>query len=193
MRALLGVSVLVAVVLAGCGSSPPAAPSAKPVKQVQAAAPTGPTCDSDQLSARLGARTELGHGQGSLPLIFTNTSRQPCVLRGSPAVVLRGPADPNGPEYPLFHPIDTGRGLELAPGTSGVARLVVQSDTDGTVGSHGSHNWTPTRLEAVPPGHGEKAALSVAWPTGVTVLRQDGASPPDSWIEGFKADPAVTS
>jgi hypothetical protein len=193
MRALLGFSVLVAVGLAGCGSSPPAAPSVKPVKQVQAAVPTGPTCDTDQLSARLGPRTELGRGQGSLPLIFTNTSRQPCVLRGAPAVVLRGPADPNGPDYALFHPIETGRGLMLAPGTSGVARLVVQSDADGTVGSHGSNNWVPTRLEAVPPGHGEQTALSVPWPTGVTVLRQDGVSHPDSWIEGVKADPAVTS
>jgi hypothetical protein len=71
--------------------------------------------------------------------------------------------------------------------------LVVQSDADGTVGSHGSHNWVPTRLEAVPPGHGAKTALSVPWPTGVTVLRQDGAARPDSWIEGVKADPAVSS
>jgi len=192
MRALLGFSVLVAVGLAGCGSSPPAAPSAKPAKQV-AATPTGPSCESDQLSARLGPRTDLGHGQGSLPLIFTNTSREPCLLRGAPAVVLRGPANPNGPDYALFHPIDTGRGLVLAPGTSGVARLVVQSDVDGTVGANGSSNWIPTQLEAVPPGHGVKTALSTPWPAGITVLRQDGAPRPDSWIEGVKADPAVTS
>ena len=192
MRALLGFSVLVAMGLAGCGASPPATLSVKPVKQV-AAAPTGPSCQSDQLSARLGPRTDLGHGQGSLPLIFTNTSRQPCLLRGAPAVVLRGPANPNGAEYALFHPIDTGRGLVLAPGTSGVARLVVQSDVDGTVGSHGSSNWIPMRLEAVPPGHGAKTALSTPWPAGTTVLRQDGASRPDSWIEGVKADPAMMS
>ena len=192
MRALLGFSVLVAVGLAGCGSTPPATPSAKPAKQVAALA-TGPSCESDQLSARLGPRTDLGHGQGSLPLIFTNTSRQPCLLRGAPGVVLRGPANPNGTEYALFHPIDTGRGLVLAPGTSGVARLVVQSDVDGTVGSNGSNNWIPMRLEAFPPGHGVKTALSVSWPAGVTVLRQDGASRPDSWIEGAKADPAITS
>ena len=194
MRALLGFSVLLALALTGCGGPAPAEPATKPPKAAAAADPDAPSCLNEQLSARLGTRTDLGNGQGALPLIFTNTSPQPCRLRGAPVVVLHGPADPNGPDYALFHVVDTGRGLVMAPGASGVARMVVQSDAPGAVGTNGSSNWVPTELETDPAAHGKKTAgLTVPWPAGMTVLRQDGAAKPGSYVEGVKADPTVTS
>jgi len=195
MRALLGFSVLLAVGLAGCGAPPPTTVSVKPAKEVAAVIdPGAPSCQNEQLSARLGARKDLGNGQSTIPLIFTNTSPQPCRLRGAPVVILHGPADPNGPDYALFHAVDSGRGLVLATGASGVARLVVLSDVNGAVGTNGSHHWVPTQLETDPFGHGKKTAgLTVPWPAGVSVLRQDGVAKPGSYVEGVKADPTVTS
>ena len=195
MRALLGFSVLLAVVLAGCGAPANVSPAAKtsPAAAGAEADPDAPSCQNAQLSARLGARTDLGNGQGTIPLIFTNTSPQPCRLRGAPIVVLHGPADPNGSDYALFHAVDSGRGLVLAPGASGVARLAVLSDVDGAAGTNGSRHWVPTQLETDPFGHGKKTAgLIVPWPAGVSVLRQDGVAKPGSYVEGVKADPTVT-
>ncbi|HTF50703.1 MAG TPA: DUF4232 domain-containing protein [Pseudonocardia sp.] len=149
----------------------------------------GPTaegrCHTAQLSARLGPRTDMGGGQGWLPLIYTNTSDRPCVLRGVPGADLRGPADPNGPVYPLFRQRTGIKDVRLRPGANASARLVVLSDQDGSVGSFGSRNWTPTELASIPPG--ETTGFTLPWPAGVTVLRQDSATHPGSWIEAFAA------
>ena len=203
MRALIGLSVLVALGLAGCGgpapSVPPTAGSASaspaptfspspstPSTTSAAAAPSGEgRCHTAQLSARLGPRTDMGGGQGWLPLIYTNTSDRACVLRGVPGADLRGPADPNGPVYPLFRQRTGIQDVRLRPGASASARLVVLSDQDGSVGSFGSRNWTPTELASIPPG--ETTGFTLPWPPGLTVIRQDSATHPGSWIEAFAA------
>src|SRR5882757_233453 len=182
MRALVGLSVLVAAGLAGCGpSAPPAAGPASTSSGTTAEA----RCHTAQLSARLGPRTDMGGGQGWLPLIYTNTSDRPCLLRGVPGADLRGPTDPNGPVYPLFRQRTGIQDVRLRPGASASARLVVLSDQDGSVGSFGSRNWTPTELASIPPG--ETTGFTLPWPAGLTVLRQDAATHPGSWIEAFAA------
>jgi len=68
MRALLGLSVLIAVVLAGCGAPAKVSPAAKTSAAAAGAEadPDAPSCQNAQLSARLGARTDLGNGQGTI-------------------------------------------------------------------------------------------------------------------------------
>jgi hypothetical protein len=117
--------------------------------------------------------------------VYTNTSRSGCLLRGVPGLDLHGPADPNGPVYQLPRQDRGGPGVMLAPGASAAARVVVLSYEQGSVGSAGSTRWTPTRLVTIPPG--ETTPLTVTWPAGLTVLRQDAATHPGSWVESFKA------
>ena len=187
MRAVIGLVVLLMATLPGCGVKGPApAAPASSTKTVATADPLIPKCKTEQLAARLGPRTDVGGGQNTMPLIYTNTSDQPCSIRGAPQVDLHGPADPNGPVYSLFHEVDTGRGLVLQPGSSAAARLVVQSDNGKLAGSKGSNNWIPTQLVTVPPAN--KASLTVPWPSDLPVLRQDGVDRPGSFVGGIKAD-----
>lgn len=196
-----------ATLLSGCGSSAPepSAPSgsAVPGATTSVARAPEPTpapsttsaasassqaaagrCHTTQLAARLGTRTTMSSGQVVVPLIYANTSEQSCLLRGVPGLDLRGPADPNGPVYSL-RSSDKGGTVTLAPGASATARVVVLPYEDGSVGSEGSGRWTPTQLVTTPPG--ETTPLTVAWPAGLTVLRQDEATDPGSWVESFTA------
>jgi hypothetical protein len=175
MRALVMLSVLVgaAVLAIPAPYSTVAAVSADPSAR----------CHTAQLSARLGPRTEMGGGQGWIPLTYTNTSDRPCLLGGVPGADLHGPADPNGPVYTLTRQGAGGADIDLPPGAGASARLVVLSDQDGAVGSMGSKHWVPTQLVTIPPG--ETGALTVAWPVGLSVLRQDSATHPGSWIGPF--------
>jgi Protein of unknown function (DUF4232) len=205
MRTLIGMSLLVTAVLTGCGVpaptvAPPSPSAAAPTSSATEApsgtsateaaprsssAGAGARCHTAQLSARLGPRVGADPAQGYLPLIYTNTSRQVCLLRGVPGADLHGPADPNGPVYTLF-PRQAGiKDVPLRPGASASARLVVLSDQDGSFGSLGSRNWVPTQLVTIPPG--ETTPLTVSWPAGLTVSRQDSATHPGSWIEAFAA------
>jgi hypothetical protein len=216
MRTLIGMSLLVTVVLAGCGGPAPGvvppsssaaapsssateAPSATSAAEVAPPSSSGPgagaagsgsagaaaRCHTAQLSARLGPRVGTDPAQGYLPLIYTNTSRQVCLLRGVPGADLDGPADPNGPVYTLFRQQTGIKDVRLQPGASASARLVVLSDQEGSFGSLGSRNWVPIQLVTIPPG--ETTALTVRWPAGLTVSRQDSATHPGSWIEAFAA------
>jgi hypothetical protein len=136
----------------------------------------------------LGSRNPAGTtGQGWLPLIYTNTSSRACLLRGIPGLDLRGPSDPNGPVYTLTRQDRGGPGVMLAPHASATARLVILSDEPGSNGSLGSTNWVPTQLVTIPPG--ETTPLTVPWPSGLTVSRQDSATRPGSWIENFTSKP----
>jgi hypothetical protein len=145
-------------------------------------------CRTSQLAAHLGARTAVTPGQSAgqtaIPLVYMNTSKTACLLHGVPGLDLHGPADPNGPVYQLRRQ-DQGGGITLAPGASASARVVVLSYEEGSVGSAGSTRWTPTQLVTIAPG--ETTALTVAWPAGLTVLRQDMATHPGSWVESFAA------
>jgi len=103
------------------------------------------------------------------------------VLRGVPGVDLHGPNDPNGPVYSLYRK-DTGApGVTLRPGASASARLVVLSDSPGSFGSFGSTNWVPNaaRHHSARRDH----QLTVPWPAGLTVSRQDAATHPGTWVE----------
>jgi hypothetical protein len=115
-------------------------------------------------------------------LVYLNTSARPCLLHGVPGLDLRGPADPNGSAYSLRR-VDKGGGRTLAPGASASARVVVLPYSDGSRGSEGSRRWTPTQLVTIPPG--ETTPLTVPWPADLTVLRQDEATHPGSWVESF--------
>jgi Protein of unknown function (DUF4232) len=178
--------------LVPAGSSPalPTAPVATaPVAGWSPVAPSAPAnaaghrCHTAQLTASLGARTVLSFGQVVVPLRYTNTSARACLLHGVPGLDLHGPADPNGPVYSLRR-MDKGGSFTLAPGASASARVVVLTYTgDGSLGSEGSLRWTPTQLVTIPPG--ETTALTVGWPAGLTVLRQDEATRPGSWVESF--------
>ncbi|HEX4252185.1 MAG TPA: DUF4232 domain-containing protein [Pseudonocardia sp.] len=202
MRALIATSVLVIAVLTGCGTpAPTVAPpptsasedaSAAPTSSAAEAAPGTTTttttpaqakparCHTSQLSAKLGPRSG-NSDQTTLALIYTNTSSQACLLHGVPGVDLHGPNDPNGPVYSLYRKDTSAPGVTLRPGASASARLTVLSDSPGSVGSFGSKNWVPTQLITTPPG--ETTTLSVAWPAGLTVFRQDAATHPGSWVE----------
>jgi hypothetical protein len=200
MRALVASSVVVIATLTGCAgpgqaaspapaASPSAAESSAPAVSRSAAAanaqPAAP-CHTPQLSARLGPRADMGGGQGWIPLTYTNTSDRPCVLRGVPGADLRGPADPNGTVYTLPRQNNARvPDVQLAPRASASARLVVLSDQPGSVGSLGSKGWVPTQLVTIPPG--ETSPLTVPWPAGLSVMRQDSATHPGSWIGPFTA------
>lgn len=185
------ITVLCTAALTGCGlptpaPSPAAARPDASAGQSGSAEPSAPPagvqrCHTNHLSARLGPRTGTGGGQSWMPLTYTNTSAQTCLLRGVPGVDLHGPTDPNGPVYSLRRQRTGQQDVVLSPGSSGSARLVVLSDTEDSVSSGGSTNWLPTQLVTIPPD--ETSPLTVAWPTKLTVSRQDEATHPGSWVE----------
>src|SRR5882757_8565208 len=174
MRALVGLCVLLTTMLSGCsGSAPPAKPAPAMSAAAEAPLANAPKCHTAQLAAHLGDRTDLGSGQGAMPLIYTNTSKDPCLLRGAPVADLHGPADTEGAVYSLLHDIRMGRGVVLQPGQSASAMAINGQD------------WVPTELVTIPPG--ESAEMTVPWPAGLSVTRQPGMTSPGSWIEAFTA------
>jgi len=192
MRALVGLCVLLTAMLAGCsGSAPPAKPAPAMSAAAEAPLANAPKCHTAQLAAHLGDRTDLGSGQGAMPLIYTNTSKDPCLLRGAPVADLHGPADTEGAVYSLLHDIRMGRGVVLQPGQSASARLVILSGPAASTASAAStmaingQDWVPTELVTIPPG--ESAEMTVPWPAGLSVTRQPGMTSPGSWIEAFTA------
>ncbi|MFI9456683.1 DUF4232 domain-containing protein [Amycolatopsis sp. NPDC052450] len=147
-------------------------------------------CATADLAVSLGEPTQLEEatGQYEVPLTFENVSPRACGLHGVPDVDLVGPADPNGPVYHLPRVADGEPGTEVPPGSTATATVTVLSRTSGSTGSQGSPAWTPSKLVTVPPGQTE--ALSVDWPSGLPVLRQDAATRPGSWVSGIVAGPA---
>jgi hypothetical protein len=135
------------------------------------------------LAARLGQVSVLGAGARSVPLIYTNTSPQPCALRGVPRVKLYGPADPNGPVFELSAHNVGATSVELPPGATASAELLLRSDLPGHTGHGGSIDWTPTEVVTTPPG--ETTTLSTPWTVGGTVLREDSSTHPDEYVEPF--------
>ncbi|EMD28221.1 DUF4232 domain-containing protein [Amycolatopsis azurea] len=149
-------------------------------------------CGTGDLAVSLGEPKQLEEatGQYDVPLTFKNISSKTCGLHGVPGVDLAGPDDPNGPVYHLPR-VDNGvRVNEVPPGSTATATVTVLSSTEGSVGSGGSTSWTPSKLVTIPPG--ETEALSVDWPSGLPVLRQDAATRPGSWVNGILADPTAS-
>ncbi|WP_328616625.1 DUF4232 domain-containing protein [Amycolatopsis sp. NBC_00355] len=140
-------------------------------------------CTAGELAVKLGTPAQVEQGQLDVPLVFTNTGTRPCKLYGVPGVDLRGPADPNGPVYSLPRVDDGDKDVTAAPGESANAHLIVLTHTDGSVGSNGSGEWVPTQLVTTPPG--QTIPLTLTWPAGVSVLRQDSATHPGSSVHGL--------
>ncbi|MCR6487491.1 DUF4232 domain-containing protein [Amycolatopsis sp. OK19-0408] len=140
-------------------------------------------CTANELAVKLGAAAENSYGQFEIPLVFTNTGARACRLVGVPGVDLHGPADPNGPVYSLPRVDDGDKDTLAAPGASSTAHLVVLPWTEGSEGSAGSGKWVPTQLVTTPPG--QTIPLTVAWPNGISVLRQDMATHPGSSVHGL--------
>jgi len=176
--------------LAGCGGTVPAPvpTTAVPATADAASATAAPTaagaarCTAADLSVALGtSQVDGASGQVKVPLVFTNTSKTPCVTWGVPGVDLQGPADPNGPVYSLLRPGSDAQHphITVAPGSSATATVTYLTDTPGSVGSSGSTGWMPTQLVTTPPG--DTHQITVPW-TGHSVLRQDAATHPGSFV-----------
>lgn len=147
-------------------------------------------CATSDLSLSVGTpkKHDDSSGQVDVPLTFKNISSHTCALYGLPAVSLLGPDDPNGPTYQLTGTDNGVQHNDVEPGMTATAAVTILEPGDGSVGSLGSKSWTPTKVQATPPGQSQ--ALTAAWPTSVPVLRQDSATHPGSFANGILADPA---
>jgi hypothetical protein len=111
-------------------------------------------------------------------------------MDGYGGIDLHGPSDPNGPVFSLRRDPDVQARdaaklpkptlVALAPG--GVAHTVITFGlwTQGDIGSNGSTKWVPTEIVSTPPN--ETTSLTTPWPTGIPVVRDDGATVSGSYI-----------
>jgi hypothetical protein len=186
-----GLITALAFALVACGGAAPApaAPAVPPTTAPRPAAAPATTaaevarCVAADLAARLGARAgDPGSGQLTVPIVYTNTSKKPCRIWGVPGVDLHGPADPNGPVYSLPRPgaDQAQQRFTLVPGASATATITYLTDTPGSVGSFGSTGWVPAQVVTTPPG--DTSSLTMPWTTGDTVLRQDSATRPGTFV-----------
>jgi hypothetical protein len=132
---------------------------------------------------RLGDRgPDTNPGQRTVPLVYTNISARPCVVSGVPGVDLLGSKDPNGTTYSVPRPNADApqKRYTLGPGKRATATLTYLTDTPGSVGSLGSTGWTPTQVVTTPPG--DTHQLVTPWTSGDTVLRQDSATHPGTFV-----------
>ncbi|GAA5160869.1 MULTISPECIES: DUF4232 domain-containing protein [Amycolatopsis] len=170
-RVMIGISAA-ALTLAAGGTA--AAASTAPAST--------PRCATTDLAVSLGAPVDNGSGQFDVPLTYRNISDHTCGLFGVPGVDLVGPEDPMGPVYHLPR-VDNGVEYnEVTPGTTASATITVLPPAQGDT------SWTPSTLVTTPPGQTEP--LTVGWPSGLPVLRQDAATHPGSYVNGILADPA---
>jgi hypothetical protein len=156
-----------AAVLAGCGSiqapgatggvggtsassataGPPASASAS------ASGRADPTCEASGLKVRLNAAAAgVAAGTSYVPLEFTNTSGQSCLLAGYPAVALTSGA--SGHQIGAQAAIDRGTAstaVLLAPGATAHAWLQVASA--GNIPASKCHPVTAAGLRVVAPGN----------------------------------------
>ncbi|MGW4247870.1 DUF4232 domain-containing protein [Nocardia sp. NPDC004722] len=133
-----------------------------------------PWCTTDMLSLTARLRPDSDStGQGSLGLILTNTASQPCVTEGFPGVDLLGPDDPAyGSTYHLPRQSAATQPLTLAPGQS--------AESDITYLPGGPQGWYPNTILLTPPD--TTTQLNTPWPQGISVLRQDAATHPGTFI-----------
>ncbi|HEX3780622.1 MAG TPA: DUF4232 domain-containing protein [Pseudonocardiaceae bacterium] len=140
-------------------------------------------CRTSDLSATLGTKTELTvdvQGQlgaagthYSIPLIWTNHSRDTCTMTGFGGVDIDGPnlGSTAGPTYSLPRNADTPAKVTLAPGGSAHTLIYYIDPSDSPNGPQ----WTPTHLSVTPPN--ETTQLTVPWTAGTAVYQdpEDGA------------------
>ena len=159
------------------GSSKPTAGTLETsTTEVEAAGIAACTSSTSRPSLDPPAQPPAG-GQVTLTLRYTNIAETPCATTGYPGATLTGPPHPNlGNEFVLQR--STIRGpvsLVLAPGESAIADLTVLTVSPGTDGA-----WLPTQLLTTAPD--DTVAVALPWPPTMTVLRQDGATHPGSYI-----------
>ena len=105
-----------------------------------------------------------------------------------PGVDLVGPPDPNGEAYQVPRPVadENGAAETLEPGATATATLTYLTDSPGSVGTLGSTGWVPAQVVSTPPGDTEQ--LTASWESGDTVLRQDGATRPGTFVGPLAVD-----
>ncbi|MBN9102560.1 MAG: DUF4232 domain-containing protein [Pseudonocardia sp.] len=180
---LLAAAVALTTITA-CSGTEPLAPVAEPATTAPAATSTeaAPTptaepvvrCTAADLGLRVGGRgPDVNPGQKTVALVYTNISSRPCYVTGVPGVDLLGPADPNGPTYPVPRPgADAVQPrTTLGPGRKASATLTYLS---------GGAGWVPTEIITTPPG--DTHQLVTRWSLGDPVLRQDGATHPGTFV-----------
>lgn len=193
------------VALAGCGSStdsvatptttPVATPSAStavPATTTESVAPTSssspmttttPTspvrCSAADITPSLGTVPAPGK-QIIVPLYYTNSGSAPCTLVGYPGATLQGPEYPvDGPQYQLHRSITvTPTTITLNPGQKAVADLTL-----GTVATTDPSGWQATALLTIAPD--DTTVMTVPFPAGTPILRQDGATRPATYVGLF--------
>lgn len=99
-----------------------------------------------------------------------------------------GPDDPNGPTYQVLRVgvEDQQASSTIEPGRTATATLTYLTDSPGGFGTSGSTGWVPTELVTTPPGDTEQ--LTAPWPSGDTVVRQDGATRPGTFVEALSGE-----
>lgn len=141
---------------------------------IPATAAAAPWCAADSLSLSTGPYGSPGDfSQIHFAVILTNISPESCTLRGYPGVDLVGPDDPVfGPTYSLPRQSGDPQPVTLAPGASASSRLTFLPTPDG---------WVPNTIVVTPPD--ATTQLEVPWiPGGISVLRQDAATHPGTYI-----------
>ncbi|MGW6331101.1 DUF4232 domain-containing protein [Nocardia rhamnosiphila] len=135
------------------------------------AAPT--LCAAEALDLSTRERPSDSPGQSGLDVVLTNTSAHSCAVQGFPGVDLVGPQDPIfGPTYQLPRRVADPAPLTVEPGAAVSSPL--------TYLPGGPHGWVPVTLVVTPPD--TTTRLQAAWPAGVSVQRQDGATHPGTFI-----------
>jgi hypothetical protein len=99
-------------------------------------------------------------------------------------VDLVGPADPNGTTYSLPRSGQQPSTVTLVPGATAYTVITYLSPDPGSIGSNGSHDWTPTAAVVTPPN--ETHHQTLPW-IGGPVERQDGATRAGTFIAPVRA------
>jgi hypothetical protein len=129
-----------------------------------------PWCTADSLSLRVGGDPDRNY----LIVILTNISAQSCTMQGYPGVDLVGPDDPVfGPTYSLPRQAGDPQPFRLDPWADAISYLTfLPGPPDG---------WVPSTVVVTPPD--ATTQLKSPWNVaGVSVLRQDAATHPGTYI-----------
>jgi hypothetical protein len=156
-------------------SAPAASPAAStPASSSASASGTAAAagrCRTSGLAVTISAPRGPAGGQQTMSLVFTNTSPAACTMFGYPGVNLVE----GSTQWSLQRQSVTPKMVVLGPGGHASATLtILRWDTGDGV------SYTPSRLDVTPPD--ETTFAAVAWPHGVVILRQDGATRPGTFI-----------
>ncbi len=133
-----------------------------------------PPCGIDALYLTDAAPdSPISDGQAEMILFVNNVSEQPCTVTPFPDVDLVGPDDPVfGPTYRLPQQPGDLQPLTIEPAQYVSSRLTfLPGPPDG---------WVPDTIVVTLPGTTE--SVQMPWLPGVSVLRQDAATHPGTFI-----------